>query len=188
MSCSGGLAERDSARSRSDATSARGTVDDGRVSRGRLLIVAGVTALVAVSLVVLTSLIRSGHDATPRPGWILVGAVDDVRNDHVVFSPGAHSYVVALDHRFEALIAKSPQMGEAVRYCRSSGWFQDPAHGSVFDGEGRYVLGPAPRGLDRLAVHIVGDDVWIDTTNVLLGPPRGPHDARAAGPFCWRTD
>jgi hypothetical protein len=83
-----------------------------------------------------------------------------------------------------ALLARSPQMGEPVEYCPSSDWFEDPAHGSKFDRLGRYELGPAPRGLDRMASIVADGVVWVDPTEITLGPPREEKAAAPAGPFC----
>jgi cytochrome b6-f complex iron-sulfur subunit len=46
--------------------------------------------------------------------------------------------------------------------------------------------GPAPRGLDRFPVKLVGDAVTIDTGNIVLGPPIGTNTTgqEAEGPHC----
>jgi hypothetical protein len=54
----------------------------------------------------------------------------------------------------------------------------------MFDERGRYVAGPAPHGLDRLTLRVIDGDVWVDPTNLMIGPPRGPHTLNPAGPFC----
>ena len=64
------------------------------------------------------------------------------------------------------------------------GWFEDPAHGTKFDRLGNYELGPAPRGLDRLATLVQDGVVWVNPNEVTLGPPRGSHDIKPTGPFC----
>jgi len=79
-------------------------------------------------------------------------------------------------------------MGEPVEYCPSSDWFEDPAHGSKFDRLGRYELGPAPRGLARMRTVVLDGVVWVNPSEVTLGPPRGEHAARPAGPFCTAND
>ena len=37
-------------------------------------------------------------------------------------------------------------MRRHLTYCRSSGWFEDPAHGTKVDRLGHYEFGHAPRG------------------------------------------
>lgn len=120
--------------------------------------------------------------------WVRVGDVRDVRARGVVSLPGVHAYVVAdATKKPITLLARSPQNGERVVYCRSSTWFEDPAHGSKFDHLGRYALGPAPRGLARLATLLRDGVVWVDPHVVSPGPPRGSHQFRPAGPFCSGT-
>jgi hypothetical protein len=67
-------------------------------------------------------------------------------------------------------------------------WFEDQAHGAKFDRLGRYVLGPAPRGLDRLATLVLDGVVWVNPNEVTLGPLRGSHDVKPAGAFCSGYD
>ena len=124
-------------------------------------------------------------DASPGPGWIRVGSTQQIDEANVTFVAGIPAYVVATPNGLIGLYAKSPQLGEPVQYCTSSGYFEDPMHGSKFDGIGDYALGPAPHGLDRLAVRTLGDDVWIDPQARTEGAPRGePRPTRPAGPFC----
>ena len=73
----------------------------------------------------------------------------------MVSLPGFPAYVVVDPPQTPiALLAQSTHLGERLIYCRSSGWFEDLAHGTKFDRLGSYELGPAPRGLDRLATFV----------------------------------
>ena len=125
-----------------------------------------------------------GKDVGPGVGWIRVGSTEQVTSARITFVESVPAYVVATPEGLVGLYARSPQMGEPVKYCASSGWFEDRAHGSMFDSLGDYVLGPAPRGLDRLDVRAVGNDVWIDPTDRFIGAPRGTHPVEQSGPFC----
>ena len=58
-------------------------------------------------------------------------------------------------------------------YCESSGRFECPCHGSIYDLAGEYITGPAPRGMDRYEVKLVGDNVVVNTGVLQDGPPRG---------------
>jgi len=87
-----------------------------------------------------------------------------------------------------ALLARSPHLGERVVYCPSSIWFAHPAHGDKFARLGTYVLRPPPRALDRLATLVQDGVVWVNPYEITLGPPRGPHDVKPAGPFCSGSD
>jgi phenylpropionate dioxygenase-like ring-hydroxylating dioxygenase large terminal subunit len=128
-------------------------------------------------------------DKSPGAGWVRVGSVQDVRAEGVVWRPDLRAYVVMDPPKTPiALLAVSPHLGERVVYCPSSTWFEEQAHGSKFDRVGNYVLGPAARGLDRLPTIVRDGMVWVNPSVVMLGPPRGRHEARPAGPFCSGND
>jgi len=132
----------------------------------------------------------TASDDSPGSGWVRVGSVQEVRADGVVLLPEVPAYIVAEPPRTPiALLARSPHLGERVMYCESSMWFEDPAHGDKFDRLGSYVLGPAPRGLDRLETLVQDGVVWVNPSEVTPGPPRGSYDGMPpAGPFCSGSD
>jgi Rieske Fe-S protein len=152
-------------------------------SRGRLLLF---TCVVAVTLLLgLLGFRFLVAEWSPGAGWLRVGSIQDVRSKRVVPLPEVPAYVVVDPPRTPiALLALSTHLGERVIYCRSSGWFEDPAHGTKFHRLGNYELGPAPRGLDRLATLVQNGVVWVNPNEVTPGPPRGSHDVKPAGPFC----
>ena len=85
------------------------------------------------------------------------------------------------------LYQRCVHLGCRVPYCASSGWFECPCHGSKYNGAGEYKLGPAPRGMDRFRIEVTdGGDVMVDTSQVILGPPRGTDTLKTgqSGPFC----
>jgi len=144
-----------------------------------------VVASLGASITGLAILLLSRSDGSPGPGWVRVGTLDQVRTKQVVYIAELHAYVVADPTQSPiSLVARSPQMGEPVEYCPSSDWFEDPAHGSKFDRLGRYELGPAPRGLARIGTVVLDGVVWVNPSEVTLGPPRGEHASPPAGPFC----
>ena len=51
------------------------------------------------------------------------------------------------------LYQKCPHLGCRVPQCVSSQWFECPCHGSQYNRVGEKKGGPAPRGMDRFAVH-----------------------------------
>jgi cytochrome b6-f complex iron-sulfur subunit len=87
------------------------------------------------------------------------------------------------------LYQRCVHLGCRVPYCGSSKWFECPCHGSKYNGAGEYKLGPAPRGMDRFQIDIVDGNVVVDTSEVILGPPRGTDtiDQPPQGPFCVAT-
>jgi len=152
-------------------------------SRGRSLLVA---CVVAVSILVGLAVVRFlGSEWSPGPGWVRAGSIEDVRSQRVVSLPDVPAYVVVAPPGSPiALLARSTHLGEPIVYCRSSGWFEDPVHGTMFDGLGHYELGPAPRGLDRLATLVQDGVVWVNPNEVTPGPPRGSRGIKPIGPFC----
>jgi cytochrome b6-f complex iron-sulfur subunit len=84
------------------------------------------------------------------------------------------------------LYQRCVHLGCRVPFCGSSKWFECPCHGSKYSGAGEYKLGPAPRGMDRFKITINGDNVSVDTSEIILGPPRGTDttNQNAAGAFC----
>ena len=85
-----------------------------------------------------------------------------------------------------ALYQKCPHLGCRVPWCKVSQWFECPCHGSKYNRVGEKKGGPAPRGMDRFAVRIDGEQLRIDTRTVVVGPPIGTDTTRqeAEGPHC----
>jgi cytochrome b6-f complex iron-sulfur subunit len=84
------------------------------------------------------------------------------------------------------LYQRCVHLGCRVPFCGDSKWFECPCHGSKYNQAGEYRLGPAPRGMDRFHVEIVGGRVMVDTSEVVLGPARGTDTISQPpqGPFC----
>jgi cytochrome b6-f complex iron-sulfur subunit len=87
------------------------------------------------------------------------------------------------------LYQRCVHLGCRVPFCAASQWFECPCHGSKYNQAGEYQLGPAPRGMDRFKVTIEGGNVMVDTSQVVLGPPRGTNTISEPpqGPFCVAT-
>ena len=84
------------------------------------------------------------------------------------------------------LYQRCVHLGCRVPFCASSKWFECPCHGSKYNGAGEYQLGPAPRGMDRFKITISGGNVTVDTSEIVLGPPRGTDTVSQPpqGSFC----
>jgi hypothetical protein len=151
------------------------------------LVLAGVVAIIVASVAAVRLLLT---EDSPGEGWVRVGAVQDIRAEGVVSLPDVPAYTVLDPPRTPiTFLARSPQNGERIRYCPSSGWFEDPIHGSKFDRLGNYRVGPAPRGLDRLATLVQDGAVWVNPNEITLGPARGSDNGKPpAGPFCLGGD
>ena len=84
------------------------------------------------------------------------------------------------------LYQRCVHLGCRVPFCGQSKWFECPCHGSKYNSAGEYQLGPAPRGMDRFHNEISGGRVMVDTSEFVLGPPRGTDtiDQPPQGAFC----
>ena len=140
---------------------------------------------------------------------INAGKVQDIKNaitegeGEPVYSGTGRFYIVpyngrpteAVDYEAEGLSAQGlmplyqrcVHLGCRVPFCAQSQWFECPCHGSKYNTAGEYKLGPAPRGMDRFRLEVTeAGDVLVDTSEVILGPPRGADTLRRpqSGPFC----
>jgi cytochrome b6-f complex iron-sulfur subunit len=140
---------------------------------------------------------------------INAGKVDDIKSGiadaqgQPFYSGTGRFYIVAyngkpsgdIDYEAEGvasqgvmpLYQRCVHLGCRVPFCQQSQWFECPCHGSKYNSAGEYQLGPAPRGMDRFHVDITSSgDVMVDTSEVVLGPPRGTDTLHRpiAGPFC----
>jgi hypothetical protein len=124
------------------------------------------------------------QDVRPSPPWQRIGSLSELRNEEFLAVDGSGVILVRDDDEVLALSSLDGR-GQPVTYCETSGYFDDRNHGSKFDRLGRYALGPAPRGLDRFAVMVMGDDVYVDRSQVIPGPARyQPRAEEPVGPFC----
>lgn len=141
----------------------------------RLRVVAPILLITLVALVAVRLL-------TETEG-IRVTDLDSLNERGVIYVPDLKVFVVANDPRPLALSATDPHLGHRDLYCPTSEMFEG-AHGEKFNRLGFYFSGPAPRGLDRVAVHLDGDAVYVDPNERTQGPPRGAGNPEPAGRFC----
>jgi cytochrome b6-f complex iron-sulfur subunit len=124
--------------------------------------------------------------STAFGGIVAAGSVADYPAGTVQYFLDGRFYVASAEGALVALYQKCPHLGCRVPFCESSGRFECPCHGSVYNVRGEYIQGPAPRGMDRFPIKIDGDRVLVDTGKVVEGPPRGIHSvsSEAKGPSC----
>jgi len=141
---------------------------------------------------------------------IAAGTIDDIKNfiqqnNQPFYSGTGRFYIVpyngsgkdpstAVDYNADGVISQGlmplyqrcVHLGCRVPFCQQSQWFECPCHGSKYNKAGEYQLGPAPHGMDRFKIIIAGDQVSVDTSTIILGPPRGTDTIHEApqGPFC----
>ena len=109
------------------------------------------------------------------------------------FAPGTATFVNAgrlwvanADGHLFAISQKCPHLGCRVPFCESSGRFECPCHGSVFDIGGEWISGPAPRGLDQHALSLEEGELVVDLSSHINGPDHGAtqYFSPAKGPSC----
>lgn len=117
---------------------------------------------------------------------ITVGQISSFGPDTSTYVPAGRMYVVNANNYLFALSQKCPHLGCHVPFCESSGRFECPCHGSIYDLAGEYIAGPAPRGMDRYRVTLDGQNVVVDTGALQAGPARGLKNflTPAKGPGC----
>jgi cytochrome b6-f complex iron-sulfur subunit len=101
-------------------------------------------------------------------------------------TPVPSVYTGIVSEGLMALYQRCVHLGCRVPFCQQSQWFECPCHGSKYNHAGEYQLGPAPHGMDRFVITVTGGDVSVDTSNIIIGPPRGTNTIHQApeGPFC----
>jgi Rieske Fe-S protein len=107
--------------------------------------------------------------------------IQEARAFVIVVDPSVGAFLPGSDPTGEgilnvrALSQVCPHLGCRPNPCVEDFWFHCPCHKSRYDRLGIKAagadFGPAPRGMDRLAVEVDADGVLtIDTTQVNLGP------------------
>lgn len=119
-------------------------------------------------------------------GRIDVGSPSNFQSGTATYFAEGRFYVVSVKDQLFALSQKCPHLGCRIPYCDSSGRFECPCHGSVFDLAGEWIKGPSPRGMDRFQVSLKNDSVVVDTGVVVTGPDRGTNTylTPPKGPGC----
>jgi cytochrome b6-f complex iron-sulfur subunit len=127
----------------------------------------------------------------PKPsgafgGIVGAGSPSDYKEGTVRYFQDGRFYVASTQNSLVALYQKCPHLGCRVPFCDTSGRFECPCHGSIYNIRGEYIQGPAPRGMDRFLIEVKGDQVLVDTAQVAEGPARGVRSvsSEAKGPSC----
>jgi Rieske Fe-S protein len=117
---------------------------------------------------------------------IAVGDLAGFAEGTSTYVPAGRMYVVNAGNHLFALSQKCPHLGCHVPFCESSGRFECPCHGSIYDLAGEYIAGPTPRGMDQYELTLDGRTVVVDTGKLKTGPDRGVQDflTPAKGPSC----
>ncbi len=128
--------------------------------------------------------------------WVNVGFVEDFPPGTVTpvgdsVEPLAFHVVRLHDGELLALVARLPHPNPdcVVGYrpdfvfLDRTGWFFEPCRNEVYDMVGYRVLRRWPRDLDRLAIEVREGLVYVDPTEVTLGPSGVPdgYEFRTGG-------
>ncbi len=148
--------------------------------------VAGLGLVAAAGAWTSWDLLRPG-EAKGFGGKVRALPPESVTDTGVIEVPAARSYVTEVHAEPKALSWKCPHLGCRVSFCDSSGDFECPCHGSVFNRAGDLLSGPSPRGMDGYPVEVGADGLlYIDTGVTIEGAPPGtetidePKKARPA--------
>ena len=108
-------------------------------------------------------------------GTLVLGKPSSYPPQSATYVPDGRLFVANTGTRIFALSQRCPHLGCRVPFCDSSGRFECPCHGSVYDLDGEWIKGPAPRGLDRYQLTLDSSTgaLVADTTKVIIGPSRG---------------
>jgi nitrite reductase/ring-hydroxylating ferredoxin subunit len=135
--------------------------------------VGGGALALAASWTLWESLRPLAGSATAGP--IKLEPVGNYPTGTATYVPEGRLWVANAKGTLFALSQQCPHLGCRVPFCDSSGRFECPCHGSVFDLGGEWIEGPAPRGMDRFDLSVVGGVLVADTSKVKSGPPHGTH-------------
>lgn len=119
-------------------------------------------------------------------GPIALGSPDQVAVGTAKYFGEGRLWLANANGQFFALSQRCPHLGCGVPFCESSGRFECPCHGSVFDIGGERISGPTPRGMDRYALTVESGILVADTDSLVDGPEPGASEflTPAAGPSC----
>jgi len=106
-------------------------------------------------------------------GPLNLGNPSRYQPETATYVPEGRLFVAHTGTEVYALSQKCPHLGCRVPFCDSSGRFECPCHGSKYDLGGEWIEGPAPRGMDRFALKLVGGNLVADTSKTITGPSRG---------------
>jgi len=114
-------------------------------------------------------------------------APDTIPSDSVIEIEAMRGYLTESEGEVVPLWWKCPHLGCKVPWCESSGQFECPCHGSVYNRIGEYRRGPAPRGMDKYEFEIIDGVVVPDTSKIIRGAPAGTPETinePPSGPEC----
>lgn len=119
-------------------------------------------------------------------GKVSLGSPDSVAPGTARYVGEGRLWVANAGTEMFALSQKCPHLGCRVPFCESSGRFECPCHGTIFDIGGEWISGPSPRGMDRYPLAVEGGVMVADTSDLINGPDHGANEffSPPKGPNC----
>lgn len=117
----------------------------------------------------ILAFIEENNQPFPYPS----GRMWVTRYDPAIDTEGVYAEVTG-GSQFMALYQKCVHLGCRVPWNETLGRFACPCHGSNYNFWGEYLLGPAPRGLDRFPTRVENGRVLVNTNpaSLVTGPSR----------------
>jgi nitrite reductase/ring-hydroxylating ferredoxin subunit len=124
--------------------------------------------------------------ASGATGKLKLGSPSEYAAGTATYVSAGRLWVANTDGNLFALSQKCPHLGCRVPFCDSSGRFECPCHGSVFDIGGEHISGPSPRGMDQHPLSIENDELVVDLSVKINGPDPGASQylTPPKGPAC----
>ncbi|MEK7407541.1 MAG: Rieske (2Fe-2S) protein [Acidobacteriota bacterium] len=133
--------------------------------RRRFLWLSGLGALGAASAGGAAVLLDFVHPKVlfEPPTTFRVGRPEDFPVNSVTADYERKVYIVRTEVGFFALSAVCTHLGCITRRMEDEEGIMCPCHGSKFAQDGSLLLGPAPRGLRRIAIRLEEGELVVDT-------------------------
>jgi hypothetical protein len=113
-----------------------------------------------------------------------LSALDDSEHG-VVYLPSDHLFVIATMEGPIVLSDGARHLdNDPVSFCSSSGMFEGPLHGEMFDRLGRYFAGPVQGDMASVPSEVVGSKIHVNTDAALVLPGRSTGATVPLGPNC----
>jgi Rieske Fe-S protein len=161
---------------------------DGAPGRALTIAIASLVAIAAIALLWIA--LRPLRGDAPVPGAVGVldvppigqvapANLDDGRPVFVVHRPDGMVEVI------DAFSTHDPGgLGKLIAWCPSSRGFEDPFHGSKWDENGSYLMGPAPTGLATYETTVRTDGRVVVGSTIPPAARDSIPTEHIAGPYC----
>lgn len=139
----------------------------GHAQRVLAMIAAAILALSVSAGTMMNILMR-----TSESPWKPIGqlTLHDGAAPQLSTLDGQAIYIASLEGQLVAFVTRDPHSSCQIAWAPSEQHYIDPCHGSVYQPDGSYIRGPAPRSMDRLALRVADGTIEIAPALVTPGP------------------